>query len=333
MAQGFTICVGTVGAGVWFSPDSGDHWRRSKMDLPFLAEPGEIQIRALAVSPHNPHHLLAGSEAGLYRSEDNGATWQHVESPMDGYQIWTVAWHPDDADVIFAGTKQPGIYRSLNRGKTWEKLNAPIADKCFAGAPKVTNLLVDPHDHRTVWASVEIDGIFRSDDGGDNWKRLPALGDKMLNQDLHGFTVSPGRTKKLLATTPDGVWTSTNEGENWSLHGFPRFAERDTISYCRGITLRPDNPDVMFVGNGDFIPGKRGAIQRTTDGGKNWSPCSLPVEPNSVVYWLATHPANPDVVVANSLHGYVYSSVDGGETWAKNRREFGEIRAIAWTPN
>ena len=51
MAQGFTICVGTVGAGVWFSPDSGDHWRRSKMDLPFLAEPGEIQIRALAVSP------------------------------------------------------------------------------------------------------------------------------------------------------------------------------------------------------------------------------------------------------------------------------------------
>jgi hypothetical protein len=37
--------------------------------------------------------------------------------------------------------------------------------------------------------------------------------------------------------------------------------------------------------------------------------------------------------VANSLHGYVYSSVDGGETWAKNRREFGEIRAIAWTPN
>ncbi|MGA2410978.1 MAG: glycosyl hydrolase, partial [Candidatus Binataceae bacterium] len=66
---------------------------------------------------------------------------------------------------------------------------------------------------------------------------------------------------------------------------------------------------------------------------KTWSACSLPVEPNSVVYWLATHPANPDVVVANSLHGYVYSSTDGGESWKKNRREFGEIRAIAWTPN
>jgi len=39
------------------------------------------------------------------------------------------------------------------------------------------------------------------------------------------------------------------------------------------------------------------------------------------------------VVVANSLHGYVFTSVDAGETWQKNRREFGEIRALAWVPN
>src|SRR5260370_8449970 len=87
MANDFTICVGTVGAGVWFSPDGGDHWRRSRMKLPFYAEPGEIQIRTLAVSPHNPHHLLAGSEAGLYRSGDNRASWGSIDPPMEAKQL------------------------------------------------------------------------------------------------------------------------------------------------------------------------------------------------------------------------------------------------------
>jgi hypothetical protein len=52
-----------------------------------------------------------------------------------------------------------------------------------------------------------------------------------------------------------------------------------------------------------------------------------------VIYWVATNPADPGVVVAASLHGYLYTSTDSGETWQKNRREFGEIRALAWVPN
>ena len=137
---------------------------------------------------------------------------------------------------------------------------------------------------------------------------------------------------KFFATTPDGLWSSADEGENWSLHGFPRFAERDTISYCRGVALKPGDPDVIFVANGDFIPGKRGAIERTGDGGASWEKCALEVEPNSTMYWFGVNPANPEIVVANSLHGYVYES-DSGVSWEKLRREFGEIRALAWLPN
>ena len=333
MANEFTICVGTVGAGVWFSPDGGDHWRRSKMNLPFHAEPGEIQIRALSVSPHNPHHILAGSEAGLYRSEDNGATWHLIESPMDGHQIWSCAWHPLDPNTIFAGTKQPGVFRSQDGGKSWQKLAVPIADQCFAGAPKVTNIICDPADPRNIFVGVEIDGVFRSRDSGETWVHLPPLGDKMLNQDVHGLALSANGQRKLFATTPDGIWTSTNEGDSWQVHGFPKFAERDQISYCRGVTLKADDPNVIFVGNGDFIPGKRGAIRRTRDGGHTWDACALPVEPNSVIYWLATHPDRPEVVLAASLHGYVYASTDGGDSWNKLRREFGEIRALALMPN
>ena len=332
MENGHTICVGTVGAGVWYSSDSGARWRRSRMKLPFHAEPGEIQIRSLVVSPHDPNVVYAGSEVGLYRSQDKGAVWDLIESPADGKQIWSIAVHPDDPNVILFGTKPPCVFRTRDGGQTWEELPLNAAERCLAGAPKVTNLLFDPRDSGTVWASVEIDGIYRSTDGGDTWEHLPALGESELNQDIHGLTISPDPHRKIIATTPDGIWTSTDEGQSWALHGFPRFSERG-ISYCRGVALKADDPNVMFVGNGDFIPGKVGAIQRSTDGGHTWQAAPLPTVPNSTMYWFATNPADPDFIVANSLHGYVYTSQDGGASWNKSEREFGEVRALAWVPN
>jgi hypothetical protein len=75
--------------------------------------------------------------------------------------------------------------------------------------------------------------------------------------------------------------------------------------------LKADDPNVIFVGNGDAIPGVTGTIQHSTDGGQSWEALQLPVEPNSVVYWFATHPSRPHVNAAASLYGYVYVSTDG----------------------
>ena len=70
-----------------------------------------------------------------------------------------------------------------------------------------------------------------------------------------------------------------------------------------------------------------------TNGGNSWEPVSLPVEPNSVVYWLGTHPERPNVIVAASLFGYLYVSEDGGDSWKKLKKEFGEIRSVVVVPN
>jgi photosystem II stability/assembly factor-like uncharacterized protein len=97
--------------------------------------------------------------------------------------------------------------------------------------------------------------------------------------------------------------------------------------------LKADNPNVIFVGNGDAIPGVTGTIQRSTDGGQSWEAIDLPVRPNSVMYWFATHASRPDAIAAASLYGYVFVSADGGESWQKLQKEFGEIRTLALMPN
>jgi hypothetical protein len=47
---------------------------------------------------------------------------------------------------------------------------------------------------------------------------------------------------------------------------------------------------------------------------------------------VATNPADPDLIYASSVSGQVYRSTDGGPSWHRIGREFGEVRALAWTP-
>jgi len=333
MTAEFTICAGTVGSGIWYSRDSGERWQRAKMELPFFSKAGDVQVRTLAVSPRIPGLAYAGSEVGLYRSDDNGASWELLESPMTGTQIWSVAADPVDPDVIFAGTKPPAIFRSSDRGKSWEQLSAGIPGECPIGPPRVTNLVIDPHNHHSIWAGVELGGVFCSRDTGDHWTHLPQLGPRQSSTDVHGVAISPGSPAKVLVTTPDGIWISNNEGESWTLHAFPKFAEKDRVSYCRGVAVKPDDPDVLFVANGNDVPGDNGAIQRSRDGGRSWQRAALPVEPNSTIYWFAVNAALPDVIIANSMFGYLYVSRDGGDSWNKLRRELSEIRGLACMPN
>ncbi len=327
MSAGYTLCVGTVGGGLSRTSNGGKTWDRIRDPIP-----SECNVRALSVYPDNPHSILAGTDLGIFRSEDNAATWERLESPMESLQIWSVAVDPSDPDVIFAGTR-PDAFRSRDGGRTWDQLDLGLNIPCPIGIPRTTNMIVDPRDSRTVWAGIEVDGVYKSLDGGDNWVHLPDLGPDPFHGDIHGMALSAGPTTSIYCTSPFGIATSTDEGESWDYHYFPKFNENDARSYCRGVLLKADDPNTMFVGNGDSIPGITGTIQHTKDGGQTWQLAELPVAPNSVVYWFGTHAAVPNVIAAASLYGYVYLSNDGGNSWEKLDKEFGEIRSVAIMPD
>src|SRR5262249_61598598 len=76
MTKHATICVGTLGQGIWRSSDGGDTWLRVRHGLY-----SESAVRALAVHPRDSRILYCGADSGLYRSEDKGEHWERLGSP------------------------------------------------------------------------------------------------------------------------------------------------------------------------------------------------------------------------------------------------------------
>ena len=321
MANDYSICVGTVGQGIWHSPDAGETWDRIRE--PF---PPDTQIRALTVHPAKPNVLFAGANSGIYVSHDRGAKWEKLDSPMDSLHVWSIAIDPNNPDTMFAGTCPPYLFRTKDGGRKWEKLSVEISKECAIGTPRVTALAVDPLEPRTVWAGVEIDGVYRSLDGGDTWTHIE---DGISNPDIHGIAVAAGG-QNVLVSTPREVFGSEDVGESWrSVVTTDKFPLR----YCRWVAMKTDDPQVIFAANGDAAIGSTGTVQRSRDGGQTWETSELPVEPNSPIWDFATHPSDPNLVLANSLFGELYRTNDAGDSWDKLKREFSEIRALAWLPN
>ena len=69
------------------------------------------------------------------------------------------------------------------------------------------------------------------------------------------------------------------------------------------------------------------------DHGKTWEDARLPTPVNSTVWWVAANAADPMLLFCCTNLGQMFRSTDGGETWVKLKREFGEIRTMLWRPS
>jgi len=322
--QPHRLYVGTIGEGLFRSTDGGGTFVRACNGM-FV----ECHVRALVAHPRNLRTLYLGSEQGLFRSTDGAVSWTRVESPLNGLQIWSLLVLPHAPDTILVGTCPSRLFRSEDGGRTWSEPPVGIIQECRGLIyTRVTTLVHDPSDPDTVWAGVEIDGLYRSRDRGQTWRKV---GRGLSSEDIHALAIVPGndRPKQIVAATNNDLNLSTDDGETWQPqqinHAMP-------WSYCRTLAQKCRQPEVVFLGNGDSPPGSAGIIGRSADGGRTWHAAQMPSRANSTIWNFATHPTDPELIYASSVSGELYRSTDGGESWSKLTREFGEIRALAWTP-
>jgi hypothetical protein len=334
-----TLFVATNGLSIWTSTNLGVTLARMPTSTALYSG---SRVWALLETPNG---LMAGTDSGIYRWNEKDSRWIALPSPTDVQLVTALAVSPFDSEVLLAGTQPGAVYRSEDGGQNWTNLNVamkPFVSTGFfedpkslastpnAGRPpaqhwtRVTQILFDVKDSALVWAGVEIDGSWLSRDGGRTFTRHAA---GLKSDDVHGYAVLGNGARTVFATTNAGLHTSADDGETWAFQQI-----NSEWQYTRSIVFMSGRRNTMLLTNGNGAPGTNGRLFKSDNSGRSWSDVRLPGSVESSVYFLATHPADSNLVFAAATLGQLYRSDDGGSNWIALPQRLNEIRAIAWLP-
>jgi len=289
--------------GVFASQDGGATWAASNDGLP-----PHLRTRRLAQAPSDPRIVyvsLKGKpgetpwQAGVYRSEDGGRTWQPRASGLrqavgkpgtsDMLCSWvdTLAVHPSDPNVVYAGGAtwwDATVYKTVDGGLRWkrvfefgEKGNARRAWIDMWG-PSVTCLTLSPAHPDTLYFGTS-GYIYQTEDGGATWRQRytaeredgKIAGTGLEVTCLHGVFPHPRVKGRIFFGFYDiGLLISDDAGATFSrrMKDIPRGHDNScfTVAFDDG-----GNDDWAIAGFGEW--GRNaGLLAVTADGGRTWQP-------------------------------------------------------------
>jgi photosystem II stability/assembly factor-like uncharacterized protein len=292
-------------------------------------------VRAIATHPERPGTLYVGTQHGPYRSTDHGETWARLDVADHGAPVWSLAFDPRDARVLYAGYENCEIFRSEDGGERWRPLPVTVRFPEVTVGPganpakRILKLAINPVDSDEIYGAVEVGGVIRSLDGGERWENMSH--GQYLNDDtvdMHGVLVGRWRPGTVFAISRAGLFTSTDRGEHWSSARLEALNTKGQ-TYCRDIREVPGDPKTIWVAAGANFQSDVGALFRSTDGGATWSRVDMGVKPETTVFALAFDERRPQRMYCATTVGEVFASEDGGQSWTERHLPDGATQVYA----
>ena len=248
------------------------------------------RIDDFAVLESNPATFyVATATGGLWKTTNNGTTFEVLFDDQTTSSIGDVAIAPEDPNLVWVGTGEnnnrqssswgDGIYKSTDGGKTWRNMG-------LGTSRHIARIVVDPGDLDVVYVAALGSlfgpggdrGVYKTTDGGKTWRRTLFVDEDTGATEL---VMDPSNNKTLYAATYQRRRTSFG-----------------------------------FNGGG---PGS--AIWKSGDGGETWTKldAGIPEGPKGRI-GLDVYRKNPNVLYARIEHARasgVYRSDDAGATWRK----------------
>jgi len=219
--------------------------------------------------------------SGVFRSSDNGMTWSNLGLGNSSLQSVSLTRR----GKTLVGTYNRGLFETVN-GTSWTQIGPPSVNAfCLARGPQ-----------GDVWVGSDGGRVFRTTDNGRSWS---LVADSVARQPLHNYI------QTILVTSASTIFVggrtfwphrSTNRGISWT-------------QINSGLT----NGAVEVLTTdltGNILAGTQGGLFRSTNQGESWQLLGLADKFINAI--LIT----PDgkMFVGTSWHG-AFRSSDNGSTW------------------
>ena len=312
--------TGHLGPTVLRSTDVGRTWKEARQPPAFAKKAdgsGRSVDHTFWLTPGHasqPGVWYAGtSPQGLFRSDDDGLTWESASAINDDPQY--IAW---------MGTVQDGT----------------------PDGPKMHSIIVDPRDPQHLYFGMSGGGVHESRDGGRTFSLLIdglevvegfPKNDPTVH-DPHCIRICPSDPDRLYQQNHCGIYRLDRPGTTWTRIGRSMPKKVGDVGF--NITVHPRDAGTCWVLPMDgrtvwprTSPDGRPAVYVTRNGGKTWQrqDRGLPAEQ---AWWTVKRQAmsadarDPVGLYFGTTQGEIWASRDEGASWRCIARHLPEIYAV-----
>lgn len=275
--SGTTLYAGTQSnsgnGGIFVSTNNGVNWTLVNNGLP-----SNVYVLSIAVSGST---VYIGTGDGVFMSTNNGVSWMAMNNGLSNLYVNSLAVN---GSTIYAGTNV-GVFQSLNTGSSWSLVHS---------SGLVTSIIINGSSVYSGWGATGglSGGVDMSTNSGSSWSAAYS--------GAAVWAVSSNSGVLFAGTNGDGVYSSTNNGANWT----------QTSVGINNI----NTPAILLASGTDVFAGAfLGGIFRSTNEGVSWSQMNSGLT-NIAVQALASNGANLFAGTSGSGGG-VFTSTNNGANW------------------
>ena len=310
LAKGDSVFVGTEGGGIFFSTNTGRTWVRS--------DPG-VSLKQVNILTAAGGQIFAGTNIGVLRSDDNGASWMVANGNLPDSSVHVVG---GIGGYVLAGFTGYGICRSSDGGQIWDPIESSVlieplrsmlttdslvflgtATGCFLSTDSGLTWVARSNGMQTgtvVRSFVAVDDtvimagtrgtIYRSGNFGETWVEA---GEGI---DQSGVLALEVNGDNLFAGTDAGVYQSINDGGFWS-----------PVDNGMG-TVRVN---ALVVSGSSLLSGTDEGVFRTVNNGAFWEESNDGLASSRVRGLVSKFP----FVFAGTRGNGIFRTINDGQTW------------------